>query len=147
MQNLFTYYGIAYHYGCHILAIRDLEFYGLNRAIIIETISDTLLTGFYMNDDGEKQYDTFNLVPKVDYSQKIFGEWRLKEFSEVKLDMTYGWGATGVKGLNEKGFRSKIIDLNLKPDHVFSLELDGNQLLEGEWNFSKSGNLILLKTN
>jgi hypothetical protein len=117
-----------------------------NQYFIIESVSDTLISGYKFDRDGQQQIIQLSAISNRDLKPTIVGNWNISSFEEIPSEFNELWSTFGIEeGIRESDLENKTLSFNFSSDSSFQFISGGKVISKGNWYSDISGNVIYLK--
>ncbi len=138
--------------GYNILSIVDLVDDTGSEYFIVNSVSDTLITGYHFDRYGQRQEFKLFAIPKNENTAVLLpGRWQLQSFEEVKnasgLDEIEIWSVPygNEKGINLSDLQNNALSIVFSKNGRFNYSSNDNIISTGTWNLDETGKLLKLR--
>jgi hypothetical protein len=122
--------------------IGDIE----NQFFIIESVSDTLISGYKFDKDGQPQNIQLSAAVNRDLKPEIIGDWDISSFEKIPSEFNELWSTFGIEeGVKESDLENQTLSFNFSSDSSFQFISGSKVISKGNWYSEISGNVIYLK--
>ena len=138
-------WGTNYFNGMNFLVfgntIGDVE----NQFFIIESVSDSLISGYKFDREGRLQKVKLSAVVNRNLMPAIIGNWNISSFEEIPSEFNELWGTFGTEeGISVSDLDNLTLSFNFSSDSSFQFISGSNVISKGNWYSDISGNVIYL---
>lgn len=138
-------WGTNYFNGMNFLVfgntIGDIE----NEFFIIESVSESLISGYMFDREGQQQVFQLTAVENRNLKPVLIGNWNLSSFEEIPSEFNELWDTFGAgKGINVSDLENMNLSLNFSSDSSFKFISGDEVISKGKWHSDNSGTVIYL---
>ena len=138
-------WGSNYFNGINFLVFGNTTGYIENQFIIIESVTDTLISGYKFDRDGQLQNIQLSAEVNRDLKPEIIGAWDISSYEEIPSEFNELWGTFGTEeGINVSDLDNMTLSFRFNPDSSFQFSSSIGIISKGKWHSDKSGKVIYL---
>ncbi len=138
-------WGTNYFNGMNFLVFGNSTGYIENQYFIIQSVSDTLISGYKFDRDGQQQNIQLSAVVDRDLKPAIIGNWEISSFEEIPSEFNELWYTYGKEvGIREYDLENNTLSFNFNSDSSFQFFAGSKVVSMGNWYSDISGNIIYL---
>lgn len=138
-------WGTNYFNGMNFLVFGNSTGYIENQYFIIQSVSDTLISGYKFDRNGQQQNIQLSAVVDRDLKPAIIGNWGISSFEEIPSEFNELWYTYGKEvGIREYDLENNTLSFNFNSDSSFQFFAGSKVVSKGNWYSDISGNIIYL---
>jgi len=137
-----------YYEGANIMMFGGQIDLNENKYFILETVSDTLISGYGYNHKGKKEEVWFRASNHDTTTRSLLlGNWRLESFEEVPErfgEVRGTFGDEKEEGINRSDLDNKNITISFSKNQTFEMGVGPKICALGKWQMDRSGQIVTL---
>ncbi|MBU2914631.1 hypothetical protein [Reichenbachiella agariperforans] len=116
-----------------------------NQYFIIESVSDTLISGYKFDRDGQQRNIQLSAADNRNLKPAIIGNWNISSFEEIPSEFNELWDTFGTEeGISVSDLDNMTLSFNFGSDSSFQFSSGNKVISKGKWYSDKSGKVINL---